>query len=68
MTKAAYGLDLLAALDSACRARLTRLEVDWCGSRKKGEGSDGDSGKAREHHRDRVERGVREVSAAGAAG
>ena len=68
MTKAAYGLDLLAALDSACRARLTRLKVDRSGGRKKGEGSDGDGGEAREHHRDRVERGVGELSAVGNAG
>ena len=38
------------------------------GGRKKGESRDGDGGEAREHHRDRVERGVGELSAAGNAG
>ena len=49
-------LDGVAALDGARRALLTRLELDGGGGRKNGEGGDGDSGEAREHHRDRIER------------
>ena len=55
VAKATYALDLLATLDRARRARLTRLELDRGGSRENGEGGNGDSSEAREH-RDRGER------------
>ena len=67
IAKVTYALYLLATLDGTCRARLTRLEVDRSSSRENGEGGDGDSGEAREHHRECVEREVGEMSGAGDA-
>ena len=49
MVKATYALDLLAALDGTCGARLTRLELDRGGGRKNGQDESSESDDAGEH-------------------